>query len=70
MAFTYNKYIKLGIKEKRAQDVIRHVLNNNIAKICLHRVACLRGVPLKERVLAIYTLFGGINGFRLLVTIK
>ena len=70
MAFTYNKYIKLGIKEKRAQDVIRHVLNNNIAKICLHRVACLRGVPLKERVLAIYTLLGGINGFRLFVTRK
>lgn len=69
MSFTYNKYVKLGLKDKEVYKHIKILLSDPIADKCINSVANSAKSPLKERLLASFVKTTGIRGYKLLASI-
>ena len=65
-SFTYNKYAKLGLTNTEAQNVVSQMLQHPLFKICLKKVACSCGTPVRDKLLALYVLTTRIYGYKLL----
>lgn len=68
MAFTYNKYVKLKLTNEDALRNIKKLLKDPEVKALIKKIANSSS-SIKERILAMYVLKTGVNGYRLLTHI-
>lgn len=66
MAFTYNKYVKLGLTSDEAINNIRELITDSGIKKLIKEISTSSGVPIKDRLLAYYVSLTGVHGYKLL----
>lgn len=70
LSFTYNKYVRLKLKDKEALSNITLLLKNANVKKLIKTVAKCSASPLKERLLATYIYLTGVRGYKFLTRLS
>lgn len=70
MSFTYNKYVKLRLKDKEAIDNIQRLLEDSILRDLTKEIMQLSSAPLKDRLLALYVYITGLSGYKFLTKLR
>ena len=66
MSFTYNKYAKLGLNDEMTMNTVKRLLSTPIVKEYINKVAFGKRIPKQERLLALYVLFTGVLGYKMI----
>ncbi len=69
MSFTYNKYLRLGIRTQEAYWAIKVLLKDPTITECLTSVANTPKIAIRYRLLAKYVLCTGVKGYKFLNTL-
>lgn len=66
MSFTYNKYVRMGLDDEMTLNTVRKLLSDSLVRRYIVKISYAKGVPIRERLLALYMLCTGIYGYKIL----